>query len=218
MHTIAIHVAGKVALCPKRYLISSNSDYVLQFTFDSEWDGCPVKTARVLFDDQCLDLPFTGNQVALPRIPPCTTLAVGVFSDSLATTAAELGCIVSVADSDATVLDALTETQYTQLFAILNALAAKTITALSLAGDTLTVTFSDESTQTVSVAALRGTGLLPQPDNLADGSLAAVLNGVWTAVPAPDTDAIIAAWMNTHFLALCAQHGVATESAEGVSF
>ena len=51
MHTIPIHVSGKVALCPKRYLISSNSDYVLQFTFDSEWDASPVKTARVIFDE-----------------------------------------------------------------------------------------------------------------------------------------------------------------------
>ena len=211
MHSIPIHVSGKVALCPKRYLISSNSDYVLDFTFDDEWAASPVKTARVICDDQCLDLVFSGNSVALPRIPPCTSLAVGVFSDTLATTAAELGCILSIADGDQTVLDPLTETQYTQLFAILNALAGKTLSSLALAGDTLTLTFSDSSTQTVSVAALRGAALLPAVTQADDGKVAAVANGVWTAVS-------LAGWMDDHFLSYCNRFGVATESAEGVSF
>ena len=218
MHTIPIHVSGKVALCPKRYLISSNSDYVLQFTFDSEWDASPVKTARVIFDEQCVDLAFSGNSVALPKIPACTSLAVGVFSDSLATTAAELGCIVSVADSDCTVLDPLEETQYTQLFALLNAMANKQVSALSLAADTLTVTFSDESTQTVSVTALRGSALLPQPLAVDEGKVAAVENGVWTAKALPNADALITAWMDANFAAYCVRNGVATISAEGVSF
>lgn len=218
MHTIPIHVSGKVALCPKRYLISSNSDYVLQFTFDSEWDASPVKTARVIFDEQCVDLAFSGSSVALPKIPACTSLAVGVFSDSLATTAAELGCIVSVADSDCTVLDPLEETQYTQLFALLNAMANKQVSALSLAADTLTVTFSDGSTQTVSVTALRGSALLPQPLAVDEGKVAAVENGVWTAKALPNAAALITAWMDANFAAYCVRNGVATISAEGVSF
>ncbi len=218
MHTIPIHVSGKVALCPKRYLISSNSDYVLQFTFDSEWDASPVKTARVIFDEQCVDLAFSGNTVALPKIPACTSLAVGVFSDSLATTAAELGCIVSVADSDASVLDTLEETQYTQLFAMLNAMANKVVSSLSLSADTLTITFSDGSSQTVSVSSLRGAALLPQPLATDEGKVAAVENGVWTAKALPNTDTCITAWMDANFASYCAKNGVATLSAEGVSF
>ena len=218
MHSIPIQIAGKVALCPKRYLISSNSDYVLQFTFDSEWDAAPVKTARVLFDDQCVDLAFSGNSVALPKIPACKSLCVGVFSDSLATTAAELGCIVSVADSDATVLDPLEDAQYTQLLAILNAMANKQLSALALQYDTLTLEFSDESTQTVSVAALRGNALLPQPLAVDEGKVAAVENGVWTAKALPNANTLITAWMDANFAAYCAKEGVATLSAEGVSF
>lgn len=218
MRIIPIQVSGKVALCPKRYLISSNSDYALQFTFDSDWDAVPVKTARVLFDDQCVDLVFTGNTVALPKIPPCTTLSVGVFSDTLATTAAELGCIVSVADNDCTVLDALQDTQYTQLFALLNAMANKQIAALSLQGDTLTLTFSDESTQTVSIAALRGPALLPPPLTVDEGKVAAIENGVWTAKALPNANTIITAWMDANFAAYCVRNGVATLPAEGVSF
>lgn len=211
MHSIPIHVSGKVAICPKRYLISSNSDYVLDFTFDDEWDAVPVKTARVICDDQCLDLVFSGTSVALPRVPPCTSLAVGVYSDTLATTAAELGCILSVADGDQTLLDPLTETQYTQLFAILNALAGKTLSSLSLAGDTLTLTFSDNSTQTVSVAALRGAALLPAVSASDNGKIAAVANGVWMAASLED-------WMENHFLSYCSRFGVAVDNAEGVSF
>ena len=218
MHTIPIHVAGKVALCPKRYLISSNEDYVLQFTFDSEWDAVPVKTARVLFDDQCVDLVFSGSTVALPKIPACTSLAVGVFSDTLATTAAELGCIVSVADTDCTVLDELEDTQYTQLFALLNAMANKQLSSLSLADDTLTLTFSDGSTQTVSVAPLRGSALLPQALATDAGKIAAIENGVWTKEAPPNADTIISAWMDAHFAAYCVQNGFATVPAEGVDF
>jgi len=218
MLTIPIQIAGKVALCPKRYLISSNSDYVLQFTFDSEWDASPVKTARVLFDEQCVDLVFSGSTVALPKIPACSRLSVGVFSDTLATTAAELGCIVSVADEDCTVLDELQDTQYTQLFALLNALSGRQLSALSLSGDTLTLTFSDESTQTVSLSALRGTALLPQPLAVDEGKVAAVENGVWTAQPLPNANTLITAWMDTNFASYCERNGVATLSAEGVSF
>lgn len=218
MHIIPIRVSGKVALCPKRYLISSNCDYVLRFSFDSAWDGVTVKTARVLFDDRCLDLPFTGTDVALPRIPACETLAVGVFSDSLATTAAELGCIVSVADSDAESWNALTETQYQTLFSLLNALEAKSLSSLSLAGDTLTLHFSDGSDDDVSLASLRGAALLPAPTAADEGKVAAVENGLWTAKALPDPDALIGAWMDTHFSAYCVQAGVGAPPAEGVSF
>ena len=218
MHIIPIQVSGKVALCPKRYLISSNCDYVLRFSFDSAWDDVPVKTARVLFGDQCLDLPFTGTDAALPRIPVCGSIAVGVFSDSLATTAASLGCIVSVADSDAEAWNALTETQYNALFAILNALENRALSSLALSGDTLTLQFSDGSTQTVSLAPLRGTALLPAPGTNDEGKLAAVENGVWAARTPPDHDALIAAWMDAHFSAYCLQAGVGAPPAEGVGF
>ena len=218
MHTIPIQVSGKVALCPKRYLVSSNCDYVLRFAFDSAWDNVPVKTARVFFGDQCLDLPFTGSDVALPRIPVCTSLSVGVFSDTLATTAAELGCIVSVADSDAAVWDALTETQYNTLLSLVNALAGRTLSSLSLQGDTLTLTFSDATAWTVSLSALRGTALLPAPAAADEGKIAAVENGLWTAITPPDHNALIAAWMDAHFAAYCMQAGMGAPPAEGVSF
>jgi len=218
MHSIPIHISGKVALCPRRYLISSNSDYVLTFTFDSEWDGVPAKTARVLFDDRCLDLPFTGSAVLLPKIPPCASLSVGVFSDSLATTAAELGCILSVADSDAEVWNALTETQYDRLLSMLNALQIRSVTSLSLQGDVLTIGYSDSSRANLSLSSLRGDVLLPAPGAEDEGKIAVVAQGAWTAKAAPDPNAQIAAWMDTHFAAYCEQAGLAAVSAEGVRF
>ncbi len=218
MHLIPIQVSGKVALCPNRYLISSNCDYVLRFSFDSAWDNVTAKTARVLFGDRCLDLPFTGTDVALPRIPVCAAVSVGVFSNSLATTPAALGCLVSVADSDAEIWDALTETQYNTLFSMLNALAGRSLTALALADDTLTLSFSDGSDNAVSLAALRGAALLPAPGANDEGKTVRVENGRWAAAAPPDPNALIAAWMDAHFADYCLQAGVGAPPAEGVSF
>ena len=45
-----------------------------------------------------------------------------------------------------------------------------------------------------------------------------VENGVWTAKALPNADALITAWMDANFAAYCVRNGVATISAEGVSF
>ncbi|MGN1442250.1 MAG: hypothetical protein ACI4XE_00270, partial [Acutalibacteraceae bacterium] len=85
MTTIRINVTNKTAICQKRYLISANSNYQIQFTFDDEWSLSDAKTARIVFDRDYYDIIFTGDTVELPKIPACETLAVGVFTDKLAT-------------------------------------------------------------------------------------------------------------------------------------
>ena len=101
---------------------------------------------------------------------------------------------------------------------MLNAAANKVVSSLSLSADTLTITFSDGSSQTVSVSSLRGAALLPQPLAVDEGKVAAVENGVWTAKALPNIDTCITAWMDANFASYCAKNGVATLSAEGVSF
>ena len=152
MTTIPIQIAGKVASCARHYVISSNSDYMLSFTFDSAWDNISVKTARLIFDDQRLDLTFTGTSVALPRIPVCAHLFVGVFCDTLASTATEIGCISSVADSDAAPLDELTPTQYEQLVALLNAARLRQIDSITRSGNTVTAAYTDGTADSFTVA------------------------------------------------------------------
>ncbi len=143
MTTIPIQISGKIATCEKHYVISSNSDYQLEFTFDSAWDGVSVKTARLIFDDQRADLVFTGNTVALPRIPVCARLFVGVFCDTLASTATEIGCISSVADSEASPVSEFTPGQYDQLVALLNAARLRQIDAVTRTGNTVTAAYTD---------------------------------------------------------------------------
>ena len=152
MTTIPIRISGKVATCDKHFLISSNSDYTLAFDFDSAWDDFSVKTARLIFDDQRVDLVFTGSTVALPRIPVCARLFVGVFSDTLASTATEIGCIASVADSDAEPVSEFTSSQYDQLVALLNAARLRQIDSVTRSGNTVTALYTDGTSDSFTVA------------------------------------------------------------------
>ena len=152
MTTIPVQISGKVAVCDKHYVISANSDYCLEFTFDSAWDDVTVKTARLIFDDQRVDLVFTGNTVALPRIPVCARLFVGVFSDTLASTATEIGCIASVADSDAVPANDFTPSQYDQLVGLLNSVRLRQIDNIARSGNTVTATYTDGTSDSFTVA------------------------------------------------------------------
>ncbi|MBQ5970643.1 MAG: hypothetical protein IKN72_08190 [Clostridia bacterium] len=145
MTTIQVTVSGKVALCRKQVLISANEDYQLQFLFDDDWNISQTKTARLLFDGQSVDLVFTGTTVALPRIPPCDSLAVGVFTPTMASTMAPIGCIRSVADVDAAPAQTFTPSQYDQIVALLNEADLRQIDTIFRSGDTLLFAFRDGS-------------------------------------------------------------------------
>lgn len=151
MTTIQVTVSGKVAICRKQYLISSNADYCLSFTFDDDWDVAGVKTARLLFDGQSCDLVFTGTTVALPKLPACEELAVGVFTDTIASTIAQIGCIRSVADVDADPVSTFTESQYDQIVALLNNADLRQIDTVTRVGNTLQFAFRDGTTMSVPV-------------------------------------------------------------------
>ena len=143
MTTIKINVTNKTAICQKRYLISANSNYQIKFTFDDEWSLSDAKTARIVFDAEYYDIIFTGDTVMLPKIPACKTLAVGVFTDQLATNLAELGCIISAADFDGTAVTEFTESQYDQIVGLLNELDLRQIQSIARGKDTLIVGYNN---------------------------------------------------------------------------
>ena len=143
MTTIKINVTNKTAICQKRYLISANSNYQIKFTFDDEWSLSDAKTARIVFDAEYYDILFTGDTVMLPKIPACKTLAVGVFTDQLATNLAELGCIISAADFDGTAVTEFTESQYDQIVGLLNELYLRQIQSIARGKDTLIVGYNN---------------------------------------------------------------------------
>lgn len=77
--------------------VCDNSDYVINFDFDSEWDAYETKTARFDYDGKHTDVVFVGNQCNVPIITNTYAFHVGVFAGDLhTTTAARVPCRKSV--------------------------------------------------------------------------------------------------------------------------
>lgn len=77
--------------------VCGNSDYVINFAFDGEWDAYDTKTARFARDGQYTDVVFTGNQCNVPVITNTYAFHVGVFAGDLhTTTAARVPCRKSI--------------------------------------------------------------------------------------------------------------------------
>ena len=94
-----IDVANKVATYRRRDgdIVCGNSDYRIQFSFDSEWDAHETKTARFIWNGGYTDVPFTGDTCDVPVITNAPNIAVGVYAKELATTTpAEIGCRLSI--------------------------------------------------------------------------------------------------------------------------
>lgn len=222
MTTIQVTVSGKVALCRKQTIISANEDYQIRFLFDSDWSTLQLKTARVIYDGQSLDLPFTGSTVALPRIPPCESLSVGVFTDTLASTPAHIGCIRSVKDVDAEPAQIFTPSQYDQIVALLNEADLRQIDNVFRDGDTLVFAFRDESGISVPLhdglsvtnAAINALGDLIL--TLSDGSVLNAGNVRFSGgtMDAQTFDGLLSQTFQSHFDACIAALG----NAEGGSY
>ncbi len=87
---IQISVVDKIAqqTCDTVY-VCGNSDYVVDFSFDSDWDEYLVKTARFITgDSRVFDVVFEGNSCEVPTISKTHVLYVGVFAGELCTTTA----------------------------------------------------------------------------------------------------------------------------------
>lgn len=151
MTEIKIKVSGKIALCRKRYLISSNENYKVTFEFDDEWKGHEAKTARFIFDSKYVDVAFLGNTVNIPRVIPCESLGIGVFTDTLASTAADVGCVLSVKDITDEEAGELTADQYETLLALLNELDLRQIKTIERIDGNVKIVYTDKSTSTFPI-------------------------------------------------------------------
>lgn len=93
-----IDIRNKVAKYRQREgsIVCGNSDYVIEFTFDSEWDAHTTKTAHFIWGGKSLDKDFTGNTCQVPTIKNATELKVGVYvGDLRTTTSAIIPCKLS---------------------------------------------------------------------------------------------------------------------------
>ena len=87
MKTINVLVRDKIASAVGDIVyICGNSDYIISFDFDAEWDAYSVKTARFVHNGTYTDVVFTGNQCAMPVIHKAYGIFVGVYAGDLRTT------------------------------------------------------------------------------------------------------------------------------------
>ena len=83
---INISIKDKIAVADKSALyICGNSDFVINFAYDEEWEAHITKTARFIFNDSFIDVVFEGNQCAVPVISNTYNIQVGVFAGNLHT-------------------------------------------------------------------------------------------------------------------------------------
>lgn len=105
MKTLHVSVANKIATYQKRdgEIVCGNSDYQIEFSFDSEWGAYTQKVARFKYATKHTDVPFTGNICPVPTMRNVTSLSVGVYAGELCTTTpATIGCIESILCGDST--------------------------------------------------------------------------------------------------------------------
>ncbi|MBQ8922187.1 MAG: hypothetical protein IJ060_08525 [Oscillospiraceae bacterium] len=104
MPVITIKVNGKIAEpvgAPE--IVCGNSDCLLHFTFDSEWDDSPVRTLRTVWCSGgkfgYADTVFEGDTVPLPPVYNTPEIAVGVYAGNLRTTTpARIPCARCITD------------------------------------------------------------------------------------------------------------------------
>lgn len=99
MRELHVVVNNKIATYLTRdgNIVCGNSDYVIVFAFDSEWEEYTDKVARFIWNDKFIDVLFTGNTVAVPVLTHTKALKVGVYAGELRTTTpAEIPCVFSV--------------------------------------------------------------------------------------------------------------------------
>lgn len=97
MPEINIQVRNKIAVAEKAVYICGNSDFAVNFDFDSEWDNYQTKTARFAYDGRYTDVVFTGNQCEVPVLSDTYYFCVGVFAGDLhTTTPARVACKKSI--------------------------------------------------------------------------------------------------------------------------
>lgn len=107
MPVINISVKDKIArLETPVNIVCNNSDYVIRFAFDAEWQGYETKTARFVISGKYIDTIFSGAEVTVPIISDARVVAIGVYAGDLHTTTPALimcdGSITSEGGSPAT--------------------------------------------------------------------------------------------------------------------
>lgn len=77
--------------------VCGNSEFVVGFVFDKEWNEFETKTARFIHGGEHTDIVFTGTECKVPKIFNVKKIEVGVFAGDLhTTTPASVKCRKSI--------------------------------------------------------------------------------------------------------------------------
>lgn len=159
MPIINISVINKRATGDDQILVNDNNDYVVKFTFDSEWDDYPAKTMRVVYaNGDYRDVVFNGTEAPLPILRQQRHIRVGVYAGDIHTTAeAHFDVRRSILDGN----DVQPEPSgdiYNEIMEAINSGMLKGVGITSIAKtsteglvDTYTITYSDGGTSTFTV-------------------------------------------------------------------
>ena len=126
MHTIHITIENLVAKAgADAVIVSDNTGYRLQFSWDGEWEAYPVKTAVFAWHHGLMTystcVAFEGNTVAVPRLPAADLLKVGLMAgDIQTTTPAEIRCLSSILGSGGQEPEAPTESEYARIIELVS--------------------------------------------------------------------------------------------------
>lgn len=86
-NVIDVVIRNKIATASDERYICGNSDYLIRFDFDAEWDPLITKTARFINGEEEYDVVFSGSECPVPTFANATRLMVGVYAGNLHTTA-----------------------------------------------------------------------------------------------------------------------------------
>lgn len=89
---IEVDVSNKIAKLKDKSVVGvcGNSDYVIHFNFDDEWNAYETKTARFKWNGEYTDVVFDGTECPMPIINNTYHVEIGVYAGNLHTTTSAL--------------------------------------------------------------------------------------------------------------------------------
>lgn len=150
MPDISIIVSDKIAHAPDApVIVCGNSDYVLNFTLDSEWDAYDTKTARFEYaadgELKYQDVVFSGSSVSAPIITGAAFVEIGLYAGDLhTTTPARVPCRRSILCDSPTHADPPKDV-YNQLLELLSGGGVRDASMLVDPGGTATAAVATHS-------------------------------------------------------------------------
>lgn len=122
MPEIVVTVKNKMAVGDGSVIVCNNSDYVVRFALDSEWDALALRTMRIVYDSYShTDIAFSGDTVALPTIIDRTSIGIGLYSGDIHTsTCAMFDCERSVMGKNSNAVAPPSSDVYNEIVKMIN--------------------------------------------------------------------------------------------------